>query len=82
VGRLCGGVDDNGRFDFRDQLENPVAVSDVEMMMLVPFDLPLEPFERPTGITFGAEKDCPLIVVDAHNRVAIARKVKAHFRAN
>ncbi len=82
MGRLGGGVDDAIRLDLRDQGQDTRPVADVELMVSEPRDLTREALLVPTGIPRRAEKDGPLVVVDAVDGEALGAEEEAHFGAD
>lgn len=82
VGRLGGSVDDDGGFDFRDEVEDAFAVADVKGDVLVGGDFLAQAVERPSCVAFGAEEDGAFVVVEANDSIVTAGEVEADFRAD
>src|SRR5439155_20435566 len=56
VRRLRGSVDDQMRTDPADQVQNGLAVADVERLMLIGGNLPDQALKTPTRVAFRTEK--------------------------
>ena len=80
VGRLRGGVDDDGGRDGFDEGEDAGAVADVELVVDEARELGGETGLVPAGVAGGAEEDGALVVVDAVDGVAeFAGEIDADF---
>jgi hypothetical protein len=82
VRRLGGGVNDEGRLQFGDQVQNGVAVPNVQRFVAVTRNFGLELAEHPTGVALGSEEDCPVIAVDSRDGESEPREPARHFRAD
>jgi hypothetical protein len=62
--------------------QNSFAVANVEVAVIVAFDLRPKPLQRPAGAALGAKENRPLIVVDTADGVPVARQMDADFRTD
>lgn len=83
VGRLRGGVDDGIGLDLLQQVEDSLAIPDVEFMVVEGFAKGLgETALVPAGVALGAEEDGALVVIDAVDFPAVSGEMDADFGAN
>jgi len=65
-----GGCMDNGiGSDLRDELENSLAVTDIEFVVDKALELSLEALLVPAGISLGTEEDGTLVVINSMDLV-------------
>ena len=83
VGRLRGGVDDDGGADGFDEGEDALAVADVELVVDEAGELGGEAGLVPAGVAGRAEEDGALVVVHAVDGVAeFAGEIDTDFGAD
>ena len=84
VRRLSGGVDDklDIRRVFLENLFKTLKITDVQVVMRVPFDLFRENLPVPGGGSLGAKEIFAQIVVDADNLQAFIGKISCRLRTD
>src|SRR5579864_1629418 len=79
---LRRGMHDQVGTDLADQLQNAVAVANVERGMPIPGDLLAQSGEGPRGIAFRAEEHRAVVAVDSVNLKTRPAEVTAYLGAD
>jgi hypothetical protein len=79
---LAGGVHDDIRLQLSDQIQYPLPVSDIEIMMNKAFHLATEERLVPVPIDSFAEENRPLVVIDPVNSKSFATKKETRLRTD
>ena len=82
VAGLGGGVDDGVRLEAGNEVEDALAVADVEFVVGEVLELGSETFLVPTGVALGPEEDSTLVVVHTVDMPAELVEVTADFAAD
>jgi len=83
MGWLRGGVNYRVRLDGFQQVQNSRPVADVHLMMGESFAQGLDQsLLVPAGISLGAEKDRPLVVIHAMDLPAVPGEMDNNLRAD
>ena len=82
VAGLGGGVDDGVGFDRFEEVENALAVADVELVVGKGLEGGLEPLLVPAGIALFPEENGALVVVDPVEGPAFFSEKDADFRTD
>jgi len=69
VAGLGGGVNDGIRLHLSNQIEDALAVADIELMMNEPLEIALKTLLIPTCVSLRTKKDSALIVIDPMNLI-------------
>ena len=82
MGRLGGGVNDNGRLEIFDQAKDVRTISNIEFVMIESRKTSDESLLIPTSIALRAEKGFTLVVIHTMNDEPIFVEKPGNFRAD
>ena len=82
MGWLSSRMHDEIRTKLREETINTGPVADVQLVVAKARDKIAQAPLVPSGIPGRAEKDSPLVIVDAMNAIAQLPKKQAHFGAD
>ena len=79
MGRLGGGVNDDGGPQRAHEFEEAGAVPHVQLVVGKAPDFPLQPLLIPARVAGGTEENAPLVVVESVDGVALLGEIEAYF---
>jgi len=82
VRRLCGCVDNHGRFERFNQAKDTLPISNIQFVMSEARQVANEALLVPAGVALRSEKRFALIIVDAMDGKPVLMKKLCDFRPN